>query len=881
MLKFQEKYGENQTSSDGLEKKAWNPASFGKAVGKSDDVLRALENADDLRGARKIIQETPGIGTAGVSSAMKTKNALKGADLPEGFVKLFKGGNRALQNAEFGRMRAALVDAAAKYRPKGTPIGDIPHSYWEDAAKPFLKNDADAADVIRALSSGDYAKWTGKVDDAARAGSKADEAARAKAMKGNKKNLLEETARGSGKYTPEEVAEIHRNADKIRKGIDQMDVALKVFVKTGDPKELATAWKALEKIKPAALRGRMRKSLEKGYAFGMEANQRAKQSITIGDNASVGDITQVITQISDKQANFGGRLRGFRNSISKLDGDMKQVQQVLDEVDNKAVSQGLGGAGGHGGAGGRVGDVTQEGATIHVNPTINIGDMTASMRQAAETSGSKALIREAEDIERLVLKIDELKQAGRISEAEHLRVIQKLQDIGNTHLKLAVNVGGDAAKAAKGKKWLKWLLGGAAVAGIAYVAYQAGQGDLPWQDKDPDPGPDPCPPGYKMDGGRCVIDEGGGEGQVPPNVEDIVEKARSGNWQESATALAELKALADAGDPKAQANLRIALEQLKRVYRMPFYVEMVPPFTTDDGIDLHYAFVRRVRGGPNPTDPFLVQSVREGLDDLKGGGGVYNVKLVEQGGDGQRALNEAYIATAGYGLAERGWLGGKALGRRRSRRLSQGKGIRNMRGMGYAGRQRQNVGRDVRKRRRRAFRRGVNASHRIEMLTKYAELTGSVYDESRAKRFDSLLKIAEEATYSTNNNTIYDDSGLFKSSDDVSKAYYKDAVTDLNNSDPYLRSYFTGLKGLYDEKAETPKGDYKSLYNVHDETGVDLIHSAHPKAVVVSDSIGRGGLVENGLEQKRQTHGVALSAPTGNYRANYAWVRDALEKRSK
>ena len=134
---------------------------------------------------------------------------------------------------------------------------------------------------------------------------------------------------------------------------------------------------------------------------------------------------------------------------------------------------------------------------------------------------------------------------------------------------------------------------------------------------------------------------------------------------------------------------------------------------------------------------------------------------------------------------------------------------------------------------------------------------------------------------STNNNTIYDDSGLLKGADDVSKSYYKDAVTDLNNDDKYLRSYFTGLKGLYDEKAETPKGDYKSLYNVHDETGVDLIHSAHPKAVVVLDSIGRGGLVENGLEQKRQTHGVALSAPTGNYRANYAWVRDVLEKRSK
>jgi hypothetical protein len=71
------------------------------------------------------------------------------------------------------------------------------------------------------------------------------------------------------------------------------------------------------------------------------------------------------------------------------------------------------------------------------------------------------------------------------------------------------------------------------------------------------------------------------------------------------------------------------------------------------------------------------------------------------------------------------------------------------------------------------------------------------------------------------------------------------------------------------------------VYNVSDETGVDVINSAHPKAIVVLDSIGNDGLVENGLEQQRQTQGVALSAPTGNYRANYAWVRDSLKKKSK
>ena len=67
---------------------------------------------------------------------------------------------------------------------------------------------------------------------------------------------------------------------------------------------------------------------------------------------------------------------------------------------------------------------------------------------------------------------------------------------------------------------------------------------------------------------------------------------------------------------------------------------------------------------------------------------------------------------------------------------------------------------------------------------------------------------------------------------------------------------------------------------MHDETGADLVNSAHPKAIVVLDSIGRGGLVENGLEQQRQTQDVAFSAPTGNYRANYAWLRNSLKKTS-
>ena len=144
----------------------------------------------------------------------------------------------------------------------------------------------------------------------------------------------------------------------------------------------------------------------------------------------------------------------------------------------------------------------------------------------------------------------------------------------------------------------------------------------------------------------------------------------------------------------------------------------------------------------------------------------------------------------------------------------------------------------------------------------------------RILKLESLAKVAIE---STNNNQDIENQ-MLKEADDFSKSYYKDAVTDLNNTDKTLRSYFTGLGGLYDQRLEKRKADFKELYNVTEGSGEDLIYSAHPKEVVVSDSIGRGGLVENGLEQKRQTHGVALSAPTGNYRANYASRHEALDE---
>lgn len=152
---------------------------------------------------------------------------------------------------------------------------------------------------------------------------------------------------------------------------------------------------------------------------------------------------------------------------------------------------------------------------------------------------------------------------------------------------------------------------------------------------------------------------------------------------------------------------------------------------------------------------------------------------------------------------------------------------------------------------------------------------------NRIDKIKEFNKISRLFNKTINNQANDDESPIGKQADSMSESYHKDAVKDLNNSDSELRSYFTGLGRLYDEKSEIPKEDYKTLYDVHEETGADLVNSAHPKSVVVSDAIGNGGLVENGLEQNRQTHGVAMSTPTGNYRANYAWVRKTLKKTSK
>ncbi len=153
----------------------------------------------------------------------------------------------------------------------------------------------------------------------------------------------------------------------------------------------------------------------------------------------------------------------------------------------------------------------------------------------------------------------------------------------------------------------------------------------------------------------------------------------------------------------------------------------------------------------------------------------------------------------------------------------------------------------------------------------------------------SLARLASEKnnknftqkfTKSANNNTRSVNSReniiMNKKADQISKEYFQDAIKDLE--DQYAKSYYTGLKGMYDNKLSATDSDFKNLYQIHNESGFDLIQKAHPKTIDIADAMGRGGVVENLVEQHRANTEIALSMPSGNFRNRHAWVIESLVK---
>lgn len=122
--------------------------------------------------------------------------------------------------------------------------------------------------------------------------------------------------------------------------------------------------------------------------------------------------------------------------------------------------------------------------------------------------------------------------------------------------------------------------------------------------------------------------------------------------------------------------------------------------------------------------------------------------------------------------------------------------------------------------------------------------------------------------------------GTIKKKAEESKAsYFGDASSGLQDS--LTKSYYAGLTGMYNEKLPSRSSDYKDLYGFQEETGGDLVQQSHSKSVTLADAMGKGGLVENGLEQQEKSHYIATSTPSGNFQSKYAQTLSYLTKLAK
>ena len=120
---------------------------------------------------------------------------------------------------------------------------------------------------------------------------------------------------------------------------------------------------------------------------------------------------------------------------------------------------------------------------------------------------------------------------------------------------------------------------------------------------------------------------------------------------------------------------------------------------------------------------------------------------------------------------------------------------------------------------------------------------------------------------------------LIRKAAETRVSYFGDA--NLGLKDQLAKSYYAGLTGMYNEKPPKRTSDYKDLYGFQKETGEDLVLEAHPKSVTLADAMGKGGLVENGLEAKEKSNYIALNTPTGNFQSKYASTIGYLNKLAK
>lgn len=139
-----------------------------------------------------------------------------------------------------------------------------------------------------------------------------------------------------------------------------------------------------------------------------------------------------------------------------------------------------------------------------------------------------------------------------------------------------------------------------------------------------------------------------------------------------------------------------------------------------------------------------------------------------------------------------------------------------------------------------------------------------------SKILHTRLSNMKKLSASTNQGTIK------KKAEESKASYFGDA--NLGLQDSLTKSYYAGLTGMYNEKLPSRSSDYKDLYGFQEETGPDLVQQSHSKSVTLADAMGKGGVVENGLEQQEKSHYMATSTPSGNFQSKYAQTLKYLTK---
>ena len=96
-------------------------------------------------------------------------------------------------------------------------------------------------------------------------------------------------------------------------------------------------------------------------------------------------------------------------------------------------------------------------------------------------------------------------------------------------------------------------------------------------------------------------------------------------------------------------------------------------------------------------------------------------------------------------------------------------------------------------------------------------------------------------------------------------SYYKDALKGSGN-DPLMKQFYSGMKDFYEDKA--PLNDSRKSKDLMDFflEESDITSSSHSEDVVLSKSLGEGGLVENGHQSKQKHVDVAGRLPSGNFK---------------